>query len=144
MGKVVITGVDGSESATKAAASAAELAAAYDGSLIVLSAFEGTEVATPSELGDVVPMSAADVAESVAQEVINGLRSDHPQLDMTARAVVGKPADALVDTAGEVGASVIVVGNKRVQGLARVLGSIAQDVAQRASCDVYIAHTHQR
>src|SRR5690606_28369663 len=42
-------------------------------------------------------------------------------------------------------ASLIVVGNKRVQGVAgRVLGSIARDVAAHASCDVYIAHTHTR
>ena len=35
----------------------------------------------------------------------------------------------------------IVVGNKRVQGLARVLGSVASAVAQHAPCDVYIAKT---
>ncbi|MFI5429021.1 universal stress protein [Aeromicrobium sp. UC242_57] len=60
------------------------------------------------------------------------------------KAVQGKPAAALVELAEETGADVIVVGNKRVQGMSRVLGSIAADVTRRAPCDVYIAHTHDR
>ncbi|MCP3973298.1 MAG: universal stress protein, partial [bacterium] len=38
-------------------------------------------------------------------------------------------------------ARMIVVGNRRVQGIARVLGSVASDVAKRAPCSVLIAHT---
>ena len=37
----------------------------------------------------------------------------------------------------------IVVGNKRVQGAARVLGSIAGDVAKRAPCNV-LHRSHHR
>jgi nucleotide-binding universal stress UspA family protein len=36
----------------------------------------------------------------------------------------------------------IVVGNRRMHGLGRVLGSIANSVAHNASCDVYIANTY--
>jgi len=49
-----------------------------------------------------------------------------------------------VREAESLGADLIVVGNKRVQGLGRILGSIAEDVAHHSTCDVYIAHTHQR
>ena len=35
----------------------------------------------------------------------------------------------------------IVVGNRRVQGATRVLGSIANDVARQAPCNVLIVHT---
>ena len=28
------------------------------------------------------------------------------------------------------------------EGLARVLGSVAADVARKAHCDVHVAHTH--
>ena len=35
----------------------------------------------------------------------------------------------------------IVVGNRRVQGVSRVLGSIASDVLRRAPCDVLIVNT---
>jgi nucleotide-binding universal stress UspA family protein len=48
----------------------------------------------------------------------------------------------LCEEAARLEASVIVVGNKRVQGAARVLGSIAGDVAKRAPCNVFIVHTH--
>jgi nucleotide-binding universal stress UspA family protein len=35
----------------------------------------------------------------------------------------------------------IVVGNRRMQGIGRVLGSVANSVAHNAPCDVYIAKT---
>ena len=53
----------------------------------------------------------------------------------------GKPADVLVQEAERLGASVIVVGNRRVQGPSRVLGAIATAVARNAPCDVYVAKT---
>ena len=34
-----------------------------------------------------------------------------------------------------------MVGNRRMQGLGRVLGSVANSVAHNAPCDVYIAKT---
>jgi nucleotide-binding universal stress UspA family protein len=52
-----------------------------------------------------------------------------------------EPADALCAEAERLGASIIVVGNKRVQGMARVLGSVAAEVARHAPCHVFIAHT---
>ena len=38
----------------------------------------------------------------------------------------------------------IVVGNKRVQGFTRFLGSVARTIASEAHCDLYIVNTHQR
>jgi nucleotide-binding universal stress UspA family protein len=35
----------------------------------------------------------------------------------------------------------IVVGNRRMRGIGRVLGSVANSVAHNAPCDVYIAKT---
>jgi nucleotide-binding universal stress UspA family protein len=55
--------------------------------------------------------------------------------------VVAEPADALCQEAERLNASIIVVGNKRVQGMSRVLGSIPLDVAKQAPCNVYIVHT---
>nr|MDT0666629.1 universal stress protein [Micromonospora sp. DSM 115978] len=81
-------------------------------------------------------------ALKIAEQAIGDLSTDLASLPTTPRSEFGKPADVLVSVAEELGASIIVVGNKRVQGVARVLGSIAADVAHRAPCDVYIAHTH--
>lgn len=55
--------------------------------------------------------------------------------------MVGTPAEALIAHAEEHDASVIVVGNRRMKGLARVLGSVANSVAHEAKCNVYIADT---
>ena len=61
---------------------------------------------------------------------------------ITHAVVMKDPATALCEEATRLEASTIVVGNKRVQGAARVLGSIAGDVAKRAPCNVLIVHTH--
>ncbi|WP_281445477.1 universal stress protein, partial [Paenarthrobacter nicotinovorans] len=50
---------------------------------------------------------------------------------------------ALVNEAEMQDARLIVVGNRRMQGLGRVLGSVANTVAHTAPCDVYIAKTDQ-
>ena len=54
---------------------------------------------------------------------------------------VGSAADSLIDYAHSIDADLIVVGNRRVQGLERVLGSVAIDVRRHADCSVYVAHT---
>ena len=42
---------------------------------------------------------------------------------------------------GDNEAELIVVGNRRTQGIGRVLGSVAVSVAAHAPCDVYIVKT---
>ena len=54
---------------------------------------------------------------------------------------MGKPTEVLIGEAERLGASLIVVGNRRMQGLGRVLGSVANSVAHNAPCDVYIVKT---
>ena len=51
------------------------------------------------------------------------------------------PVDALVGVAEEVGADLIVVGNKGMKGVRRVLGSIPNSVAHGAPCSVLIVDT---
>jgi len=138
----IIVGVDGSDTAAAAAKKAAALAAATGAQLDVAVAYGKLEVERIDAGGEEFIYSNENEAKALAAEVARGLKADHPDLQVTPRAVGGKPAEALVDAARDHGADLIVVGNKRVQGLARVLGSIAADVARHADCDVYIAHTH--
>ncbi|MET0460593.1 MAG: universal stress protein, partial [Ilumatobacteraceae bacterium] len=51
------------------------------------------------------------------------------------------PASALLTEADRLQADVIVVGNRRMQGVGRLLGSVANEVAHNATCDVYIVKT---
>lgn len=144
MPKTVVTGVDNSETAAAAARKAAVLASGLGARLHILSAYGSFEAERIGHGTGEILISTELTAKGVAQDVVAGLRQDFPGLEITYAPAEGKPADALVRAADELDADVIVVGNKRVQGLTRVLGSIARDVAAHASCDVYVAHTHQR
>ena len=62
-------------------------------------------------------------------------------MEVTYSGVVGKPADALIREAERLDASLIVVGNRRMQGLGQLLGSVANSVAHGAPCGVYIVKT---
>ena len=62
-------------------------------------------------------------------------------LNVTYSSARGKPAEALIKEAERFDARMIVVGNRRMRGLGRVLGSVANSVAHNAPCDVYIAKT---
>lgn len=135
---VIVVGVDGSETAALAASTAAGLAAALGADLLVVSAFPATssESTTDDEL------TTRDSAEQVAYRTAEQLRASYPDLDITADAEPGRPAEALVHAAESAAAILVVIGNKRVQGVSRILGSVAVDVVRKAPCDVYIAHTH--
>jgi nucleotide-binding universal stress UspA family protein len=139
----IITGVDGSETAAIAARRAAEITVALEGRLHVISAYGKYEMERFSSGEEEFVVTSEDQANRTAGRVASDLRRDFPALDVTAAAAEGKPDKALVEAAERLAADVIVVGNKRVQGLARVLGSIARDVAAHAPCDVYVAHTQQ-
>ena len=156
MTKVILTGVDGSETAQEAAEKAAGLAAALRAELHVMSAFSVDLSETlrtvrsnedPSAIAEAVKnltVRYADEAERTAAAVAEKLRAEFPGLKITSRAAEGSPGSALANEAERVQADTIVVGNKRVQGPARILGSVARTVASEANCDLYIVNTHPR
>lgn len=142
--KTIVTGVDGSEPAAQTAHKAAELANALGAELLVVCAYGKFEMKKLSSGGEVFVTSNEDAARKTAETALHSVRREFPALAGTAEAAEGEPAEAMVRTAQRSGAGLIVVGNKRVQGLGRMLGSIAHDVAGHASCDVYVAYTNER
>lgn len=139
MKKIVITGVDGSNPAQEAAATGARLANALGATLYVISVFEPGQDRNARDTG----FDPALAAERISADSATSLQLNYPNLNVVSRALAGhKPSEALVKAATDLDASLIVVGNKRVKGLGRLLGSIASEVASKAPCDVYIAHTH--
>lgn len=144
MSAIVIVGVDGSETAERAAVRAGELAVALDAELRLVCVFEKLEVERVDIDTEEFFFATDEDARATADKVARAVRADVSGVNIVTQAVQGKPAAALVELAESTEAVVIVVGNKRVQGVARVLGSIATDVTRKAPCDVYIAHTHDR
>jgi nucleotide-binding universal stress UspA family protein len=130
----VIVGVDGSDTARRAAASGARLAAAWGVNLHLVSCVDKNQPRNVTAGSDTFKINAIEDAEQVMRSLIRDL--DHDQITM--RAAVGNPAEVLAEARE---AQVIVVGNRRVQGLARLLGSVASDVLRTAPCDVLVAHT---
>ena len=139
MSGIIVVGVDQSGTARKAAESARDLAAALGASLHVVSAFETTRTEVVGSGSEKLTITTFDATEYLARTVAESLGDD---VNVTYTAVWGSPADALIQEAIRLKARIIVVGNRRMQGMGRVLGSIANSVAHNAPCDVYIANTY--
>ena len=136
----IIVGVDGSATARMAAVAAAEMATNYNSPLhIVMSMTRNTSQEVQGGGSERWHVDSIGVAEDLIRQLASELKTTSP---ITHAVVLSDPASALCEEASRLDASIIVVGNKRVQGAARVLGSIAGDVAKRAPCNVFIVHTH--
>ena len=143
MTETVIVGVDGSDTAFRAASRAAALANGLGAGLTVLSAHtrENTEVVRIGN--DAWILDDADSARKMAAQVADRLREEHPGLSIRPVAALGKPQDALVEEATRAEAGLLVIGNVGMKGLGRVLGSVASSVTHHAPCDVLIVKTVQ-
>ena len=133
----VIVGVDQSATAKKAAEKAASLAASLGANLHLLTCIPRKAAQQVSSEGDSWFVSPKAEGESFLHDLAGQL--DHDQI--TVKDSFDDPATAVCTEAAELDALMIVVGNRRVQGVSRVLGSIAGDVLKQAPCDVLIANT---
>lgn len=139
----IVVGTDGSETAQRAVAEACALATTLGCVLHLVSAYEplrGVRIAGApagaAEVWDVKPDVAVQsiVEEAAATARISGA-------DVKVHTVTGDPADALLEVAERERAGLIVVGNRGMHGMTRVLGSVPNKVSHRAGCSVLIAST---
>ena len=133
----IVVGVDRSETAQRAAERAAVLAADLGADLHLVMCADRTKGVQMSVGSDTFHSDWLSSAQEFLREVGRKL----PHESVTSSVSDDDPATAIVDEANRLDAQLIVVGNRRVQGLARVLGSVAGDVMKRAECDVYVANT---
>ncbi len=148
MAQRILIGVDSSETAFRAAEKAASLAAAFGAELHVLSSFtvnltQAVKHDQPEAYHRVESLYANNAVRT-ADAVVEALRVHHQDLEIISKAREGTPAHALLNEAEQIDADVIVVGNKRVQGPTRFLGSIARTIAAEAHCDLYLVNTRER
>lgn len=135
----VVVGVDRSETAERAAKVAAGLAAAYGVNLHIVTSAHPTESVHGGVGSDQFDTDWLGDAELF----VKGLAKSLPHDRISISVQTGDPATVMCDEAERLGASTIVVGNRRVQGVARLLGSIASDVLKKAPCNVLIAQTRK-
>ena len=130
MHQVIVVGAHKSDTARRAVAEAIELSRALHAHLHLVTAYpkgrsETDGVDTPSRLD----------AQRTLDELAPAVGS------VTTHAIPGDPAKAILTIADQVDADLIVVGNKGMKGKGRVLGSVPNDVAHNARCDVLIVPT---
>jgi nucleotide-binding universal stress UspA family protein len=144
MYRTVVVGTDGSPTADMAVEAAAELARSWGSELHIVTAFRsprsGMGSATGVELVDsgaghaLAEEGALVVGRAAIERFGDGVAAE-------AHAAQGNADDVILATAAEVGADLIVVGSKGMQGARRYLGSVPNSVAHGADCAVLVAKT---
>ena len=142
----IVVGTDGSETATAAVRQAIELAKLSNAKLDLVAAFEPVPQSRLREEQQEVP---GDIQYAVGpREDVNAILetavgiAKQEGLDAEPYPREGDPADAILDVAEEIGADLIVVGNKGMTGAKRfLLGSVPNKVSHHAPCGVLIVRT---
>ena len=134
---LIVVGVSsstGSRSAVRWAAAEAERRMA---GLCIVHAYQLPQLGQPVQhnVDDFLRAEAADLLDGIA----DGVRGDHPQLDITTRLIQGAAVNALRDESAA--AALTVVGAKESGRLARaILGSVASAIAAVNPAPVAVVH----
>ena len=146
---VIVVGTDGSESAAVAVHRATELAALTQGTLHIVCAyrpvsFQSAAIAAsagaPTLDVDQINRGVAAEGEHVSDHAATEARRQGVKVEV--HTVPGDAADALVSVAKDVGADLLVVGNRGMSGARRyVLGSVPNTVSHHSPCSLLIVDT---
>ena len=144
--KRIVVGTDGSDTAAVAVEHAVDLAKAMGAALDVVTAFEpgGPSLSATDRVdipGDVQYETGPRQGVNIVLDSAAG-KAEQAGVAATTHAREGDPADSLLDVAEEVGADLLVVGNKGMTGAKRfLLGSVPNKISHHAPCSVYIVRT---
>jgi nucleotide-binding universal stress UspA family protein len=138
MFKTVLVAADDSITASRAVTTAVELVAALGGKLHVMTAYHPGSIKA-----DKLPDEFMDRITDPADLLLLKLRDSVTKAGLEAEyhPAAGDAAEAIVRVADQVGADLIVVGNRGMKGVRRVLGSVPNSVAHKANCSVLIVDT---
>jgi len=146
MYKRILVGTDGSSTATGAVHAAIALARVLGAHLHVVCVYNAAHVSTAIAATAGVPTSFAEVDQAARDHTSGVLDAASAAaraegVEVTVHACTGSPGDTLVSVADAEGADLIVVGNRGMKGVRRVLGSVPNHIAHHASCAVMIVPT---
>jgi nucleotide-binding universal stress UspA family protein len=139
----IVVGTDGSETADEAVDLAVTLARDSGATLHIVNAYRtsagagqlavaGAPVPANTALGDALGAEAS-------QQLLEGVASRVSGIDVQTHSVNQSPPEAVLAVAEEVGADLIVVGNKGMER--RVFGSVPNSIARKSPCNLLIAKT---
>jgi nucleotide-binding universal stress UspA family protein len=137
--ETVVVGADGSPTAAQAVRTAIDLLKLTGGRLHIVSAYKPQQlnVAAGSEFSKSV--GSGELADSLLSDLASQARAAGVETETHSSS--SAPAEAICDLAAQVSADLIVVGNKGMSGVRRVLGSVPNSVAHQAPCAVLIDFT---
>jgi len=147
--RTIVVGTDGSETASVAVARAVELAKLTNATLHVVYAYQplgkSQAAAVAVVAGPTVDIDQVNADVSAAAEEVCGQAArlaESADVKVATHERSGDPADALVAVAKDLGADVIVVGNRGMSGVRRfVLGSVPNKVSHHCPCSLLIVDT---
>lgn len=134
----LVVGFADVDTAREAVRKAAELAQQLEAALHVVTAIEEDTTDIIRVGSDEWQVARSGFAESAVRNFLSSLPG---KVDYTVGVFEGAPADVLVSEAERLDADLIVVGNVRMQGVSRVLGSVGNGVIRHAPCSVLIVKT---
>ncbi len=139
MYETVVVASDDSQTAHEAVVTAAEVAKLAGGKLHIVTAYDPKSVRIehlPAELQHSTTSHPADVLLKELARI-----GEERGLEVGVHAATGDAADAIVRVAEQESADLVVVGNKGMRGVRRILGSVPNKVAHGAPCSVLIVDT---
>jgi nucleotide-binding universal stress UspA family protein len=137
--RVIVAGTDGSSLAEQAVAQAARIAAHDGAELHLVTAFPDA-----GAFRERLRTSAQDAhvdLRAVAEDALDRASAHIRDLDVeaTKHLIEADPAEALVKTAQETGADLLVVGNRGLSRIERfTMGSVSHKVFHHAPCSVMV------
>jgi nucleotide-binding universal stress UspA family protein len=138
MYKMIVVGFDGQDRSATAVRRATGLATSLEAKLhIVTAVAEKAGIHKVGASTDEVYLTGQELAKENLLRLVPKLAG----ADVSYSTASGDPAAVLVSEAERLEADLIVVGNKNVRGLARVLGNVANEVLKKAECAVLIENT---
>lgn len=136
--KNIVVGVSDAETSHAAGRQAFDIAERYGATVHVVTAANAGEPEVIEVGSDRFEIDGVENARAAVTTFVRSLKST---VEWTVHALNSAPAKALIQVAEEVDAELIVVGNVRMQGIGRVLGSVGNDVVHHAPCSVLIVKT---
>jgi nucleotide-binding universal stress UspA family protein len=138
MFETVMVGADDTATAKRAVEVATDIAAMYGATLHIVTAF-----AKGARVMDFGPEFTHVHTEDDGKALLQALSFIAAKKDLKPglHAVKGDAADALLAKAKDLNADLIVVGNRGMRGLHRVVGSVPNSVSHNAHCSVLVVDT---
>jgi nucleotide-binding universal stress UspA family protein len=137
----IVVGTDGSATASVAVRMAAEIARKNDATLHLVSVSKSAAGVGGGGLPSGNPVGGEALLKITVDRMLEELSREIEGLDVVTHTESGAPATAIVRYADQIGADLIVVGSKGMQGTQRIIGSVPNSVAHKAGCHVLIVKT---